>query len=792
MAYTKTTWRNNQSPAINADNLNHIEEGVYEAHQDIATNTQNIENLTTQTGANTSAIALEKTQRQQADSAETLAREQADNLLSARMDTFTQLPSGSTSGDAELIDIRVGADGVTYPTAGDAVRGQVTNLKSALSETTSNLFDIKKLSASGITISDGVASGTATAFMQAFDWDCGGVPLDITFKPNTRYVFSALAKNAGTSANTNGLSLGFYYTDGTKSAQGISNSATDFTQVTIASDPSKTVQYVYIGYVSAGGNTWNLKEVSLKVANATPEFMPHISATDVVARDSIDRLMLSDQANYENGLAIATLKNEYFVSNDYFELGNISMSDAYIFTDSSTRIRTKKDYAIRLPKDTNISLSTGVFYVGYFDDSNTSHQTGWVSSYITPSDADYYLLMRFNPESAITDMSALLGGLKINPPANKVINGLQNNVSKALDVLRFGKFYDHMLLNKIDGNNVIIPLQSIPSIFMSKRLGFKVIEANVRETSDDHYIVTHGVSGKFGSMFEHIDGTTDISNTAINSVTLSWIQTNVRYKSTYAKYRVAPPTLEEYLTVCKKLGMIPLIQVANDSAVAEIANKIMGKDNYIAYNSTREINNGFIMNVRNYATKAEIVAECEKYGNPFIYFMDNPSDFSESSLVDIIETLHAKGYIIGFQDSYISEAQANKYIQLGFDVCATTWNINDIECGNLWNVSGDVNFSDFDTNGTVNNDGNLVLTNGQYVRKWGFPQKFLVGIVVYARFSGTLKVNMSGNFRNGTYTSDGTEYVRISAGALNGYGEFMLTSTGETTVYELSAKASVL
>ena len=130
MAYTKTTWRNNQSPAINADNLNHIEEGVYEAHQDIAENTQNIESLTTQTGANTSAIALEKTQRQQADTAETLARENADNLLSARMDTFTQLPSGSTSGDAELIDIRVGADGVTYPTAGDAVRGQVTDLKS--------------------------------------------------------------------------------------------------------------------------------------------------------------------------------------------------------------------------------------------------------------------------------------------------------------------------------------------------------------------------------------------------------------------------------------------------------------------------------------------------------------------------------------------------------------------------------------------------------------------------------------------------------------------------------------
>ena len=92
------------------------------------------------------------------------------DLLQARVDNI--IPDGTqTAGNLELLDIRVGADGTTYASAGDAVRGQVDELQDQITQHS----DIITANLMGIDVQQNLYSGAA-------DWTGGfttATPTDI-------------------------------------------------------------------------------------------------------------------------------------------------------------------------------------------------------------------------------------------------------------------------------------------------------------------------------------------------------------------------------------------------------------------------------------------------------------------------------------------------------------------------------------------------------------------------------------------------------------------------------------
>lgn len=60
-----------------------------------------------------------------------------------RINQMTKLPDGSTTGDAELADIRIGANGKTYDTAGAAVRSQISTLNKSTKALNSTMYRVE-------------------------------------------------------------------------------------------------------------------------------------------------------------------------------------------------------------------------------------------------------------------------------------------------------------------------------------------------------------------------------------------------------------------------------------------------------------------------------------------------------------------------------------------------------------------------------------------------------------------------------------------------------------------------
>lgn len=117
-----------------------------------------------------------------------------------RINQMTKLPDGSTTGDAELADIRVASNGRTYDTAGGAVRGQVGGLIEKTDAINSAIYSagdtaIEATSVTGYRLKDGgVENATNSKKIAVYHI------LNDMYYIKTKYGYQFRSKTAGDSA----------------------------------------------------------------------------------------------------------------------------------------------------------------------------------------------------------------------------------------------------------------------------------------------------------------------------------------------------------------------------------------------------------------------------------------------------------------------------------------------------------------------------------------------------------------------------------------------------------------
>jgi hypothetical protein len=359
---------------------------------------------------------------------------------------------------------------------------------------------------------------------------------------------------------------------------------------------------------------------------------------------------------------------------------------------------------------------------------------------------------------------------------------------------KYKKYYDHLFIDTVNrGGAAYIPCQSQYHIPISKRLGFEVIEINVCKTSDNNYVIMHGVQnaqGKmaFGGGMYSLDQT-DITELAVSDVTLDYIKTNVRYHTRYNKYNVSPMELSEGLRECIRYGLTPLVYCGfGDQNEIDIIESICGQ-NYIAYDGNRKQNkSSLIMKWKNAATPKQALNICHSVGLPAMLCLSNASSLTDTQIKNIAEACHAEGYLVGFAASYVTAPIAQKLFALGLDYAASGHELNPTESKLDTYLPCYISFEGLITTGTIS-DNNLVLAQNDTIELSDtLENSFLKAAYLELTFIGDINISFGSHISDVNFTAPTETKLVLSTCDFVTALNFTITANTETTIKELVFK----
>ena len=484
-------------------------------------------------------IPFEKMRAQIADNA-------TDPIARAQIANLAKLPEGSTTGDAELADIRVGANGKMYDTAGEAVRKQLQENKEQTDEAVASLkedlHDVQsRIGANLVPKSIGIwqLTNTLSVFNTTkssyVDNASNRMSLKpscwITVEPGKKYKFYHDSSEYKIACNThNGTAVN------KDSGWILKDEVYEFTPVSGYNMATLVIARTDGGILKMADLLESLPNIVLCEYDINVE---NIKYEDF----GIHKLLYLDKTKTVQGISGSVDTN-----------WNLVISQNLYRATYSTVIDVKNvDYISidgEMLKNYDVSIIT-------FNENRLTADYGWGSSrkiVLLPYTVSIAVNFREKTNGIINSNCLLYNNdFCIGLGMDAVVTPTNKNIRK---------IYKQNKVNHIAhrGYQTKATENSIPSFEEACKNGFDGVETDIQMSADGTLYCMHDDS---------VDRTTngtgkiyELRDTYINSLVIN-------HTSEYTDLEMRVPKFTDYLIICKKYGCIPIIELKTNGMNAE-------------------------------------------------------------------------------------------------------------------------------------------------------------------------------------------------------------------------------
>ena len=573
------------------------------------------------------------------------AKKTSSNVVALGNDLATErarvdnLIAGVTADDSELIDVRVGADGKTYNSAGTSVRSQIGSLKNR-----------------------------TTAYK---DYSIAAIRGDV-ISPYCEFGDISYSADDGTITYRNTQSR--IRTDFIPLLVGSVISLSDYTDGQFYLIKKKDNAYSLVSWHTSDYIVKEDAEYAVIVSNITE--VEHGDVTTLASLLSVDVQgdyeALFETADYT--INYADMAEVAIDTNGVEKASSIRRSSGYFFASAGDIVNTTK-------------LPMAVYEWSLDDRHFITKNDGWVYSYTVQNDC-YIRVMMNTSSGAIDDVHVRRG---------KVLKSSKiNNTTAFYEAKRYTDDVAAKTLNLSNWHNCWFydishrgyieeaPESTMAAFVRAKLHGYNAVEGDVRVTSDGQFVIHH--NGNMPSNGEYY----------IEEHTLEELRTNANM-GTYNGITQHILTFDDWMKLCKHLDMFAFVEhkvTLTEEQIAELVRiaKKNGMSDRVAWMATTSVAKTF----RKYDedcflallnTSVNAVAEFALKNNPERSFVYAISTSFTADLVEELENVNigAVAWLVTYSWSMPGstedevKAEIKRAIDCGIrGICLDKWSAADI------------------------------------------------------------------------------------------------------------------